>query len=151
MEHTEDFIKSLQIPLEVLDDLASRFILNMPIEEKYDPIRILFQMEIAFWHYLDFCRVFNSNLPKFKFKRFAQVMFNYVPRLRQYLDRFDEIINEWIQYKQSIPCSGAIMIDKALEHLLLVQGFGNNNWGFPKGKVNHDESLSNCAIREVID
>lgn len=148
-EHTEDFIRSLQIPLDVLDDLASRFVLNMPQEEKYDPIRICFQMENAFWHYLDFCCECDSRLPKFKFKRFAQIMFTYVPRLRQFLVVFDDVVNKWIQYKFSIPCSGAIMLDETMDYILLVQGYGNKTWGFPKGKVNHDESLMNCAVREV--
>ncbi|OTF76735.1 mRNA-decapping enzyme-like protein, partial [Euroglyphus maynei] len=147
-EHTEDFIRSLQIPLDVLDDLASRFVLNMPHEEKYDPIRICFQMENAFWHYLDFSCECNSQLPKFKFKRFAQIMFTYVPRLRQFLDVFDDVVNKWIQYKFSIPCSGAIMLDETMDYILLVQGYGSRTWGFPKGKVNHDESLMNCAVRE---
>nr|XP_027201715.1 putative uncharacterized protein DDB_G0277255 [Dermatophagoides pteronyssinus] len=150
-EHTEDFIRSLQIPLDVLDDLASRFVLNMPQEEKYDPIRICFQMENAFWHYLDFCCECDSRLPKFKFKRFAQIMFTYVPRLRQFLDVFDDVVNKWIQYKFSIPCSGAIMLDETMDYILLVQGYGNKTWGFPKGKVNHDESLMNCAVREVFE
>ncbi|KAH9517248.1 mRNA-decapping enzyme subunit 2 [Dermatophagoides farinae] len=150
-EHTEDFIRSLQIPLDVLDDLASRFVLNMPQEEKYDPIRICFQMENAFWHYLDFCCECNSRLPKFRFKRFAQIMFTYVPRLRQFLDVFDDVVNQWIQYKFSIPCSGAIMLDETMDYILLVQGYGSRTWGFPKGKVNHDESLMNCAVREVFE
>ncbi|UXI22546.1 hypothetical protein NH340_JMT08489 [Sarcoptes scabiei] len=151
IEHSDDFIKSLRIPLEVLDDLTSRFLLNMPPEEKDDPIRICFQIENAFWHYLDFCCACDSQLPKFKFVRFAQIIFTYVPRLRQFLDSFDDIISKWIRYKFSIPCSGAIMLDKNLDFILLVQGFSSKTWGFPKGKVNHDESLMNCAVREVFE
>ncbi|KAI2810057.1 mRNA-decapping enzyme subunit 2 [Blomia tropicalis] len=142
-------ISGLQISSDILDDLATRFVLNMPTEEKDDPIRICFQIEIAFWFYTDFyCEMF-SNLPRLKLKRFAYIMFTYIPRLRRFLDVFDQVITSWIDYKFSIPCSGAVLLDKTLEYVLLVQGYGSKNWSFPKGKVNHDETLMNCAIREV--
>ena len=32
---------------------------------------------------------------------------------------------------------------------LMVQAFYGKNWGFPKGKVNHNEDPLDCAIREV--
>lgn len=43
-----------KIPLEILDDLSSRFIINVPYEERSDFIRISFQIELAHWFYLDF-------------------------------------------------------------------------------------------------
>lgn len=134
---------------DILDDLASRFVLNMPIEEKDDPIRICFQIEIAFWFYVDFYCATYPELPKMKLKSFAKLMFNHIPRLRKFLSEFDQVISNWLGYKFSIPCSGAILLDKSLDNVLLVQGFGSKNWSFPKGKVNHDETLMNCAIREV--
>ena len=41
------------IPLEILDDLGSRFIINVPEEERKDLIRICFQIELAHWFYVD--------------------------------------------------------------------------------------------------
>ena len=41
------------IPLEILDDLGSRFIINVPEEERKDLIRICFQIELAHWFYED--------------------------------------------------------------------------------------------------
>ena len=41
------------IPLEILDDLGSRFIINVPQEERKDLIRICFQIELAHWFYDD--------------------------------------------------------------------------------------------------
>ena len=41
------------IPLEILDDLGSRFIINIPEEERKDLIRICFQIELAHWFYVD--------------------------------------------------------------------------------------------------
>lgn len=138
-----------QISEELLDDLSSRFVLNMPSEEQEDPIRICFQIEIAHWFYNDFYCVTFPVLPKLKLKAFARIMFRHIPRLRKLIPDFDQVISNWVEYKFSIPCSGAIMLDSSLDHVLLVQGYGGKTWGFPKGKVNHDETLLNCAIREV--
>ncbi len=46
--------KDFNIPPAVLSDLCSRFIINVPEEERTDLIRIFFQIEIAHWFYLDF-------------------------------------------------------------------------------------------------
>lgn len=46
--------KDFTIPSGVLSDLCSRFIINVPEEERTDLIRIFFQIEIAHWFYLDF-------------------------------------------------------------------------------------------------
>ena len=95
INNVEDYcnidLAKLQIPTDILDDLAVRFVLNMPSEEKDDPIRICFQVEIAFWFYVDFyCETF-PNLPRLKLKRFAYIMFTYIPRLRKFLDVFDQV------------------------------------------------------------
>ena len=43
-------------------------------------------------------------------------------------------------------------MDASLEHVLLVQGFWiKASWGFPKGKVNKNESPEACATREVLE
>lgn len=46
--------ENFTIPPQVLSDLCSRFIINVPEEERTDLIRIFFQIEIAHWFYLDF-------------------------------------------------------------------------------------------------
>lgn len=43
-----------KIPSDILDDLASRFIINVPDMELNNLIRICFQIELAHWFYLDF-------------------------------------------------------------------------------------------------
>lgn len=45
---------SFKIPSDILDDLASRFIINVPDMELSNLIRICFQIELAHWFYLDF-------------------------------------------------------------------------------------------------
>lgn len=42
------------ITADILDDLASRFIINVPDDERSDFVRICFQIELAHWFYLDF-------------------------------------------------------------------------------------------------
>lgn len=46
--------KHFKIPSDILDDLASRFIINVPDMELSNLIRICFQIELAHWFYLDF-------------------------------------------------------------------------------------------------
>lgn len=137
------------IDLHILDDLATRFIVNMPLEEKNDLVRILFQLETAFWHYQDFICEECPTLPRLKLKKFAYVMFNHIPRLRKYLVDFDVLISSWMDYKFSVPTSGVVLLNETMDFVLLVQGQGSKTWGFPKGKMNKDESFSACAIREV--
>lgn len=44
------------------------------------------------------------------------------------------------------------MLNQSLEKCVLVQPFlSRTSWGFPKGKVNKDESAFDCAVREVLE
>lgn len=66
----------LQIPRDILDDLASRFIINVPVEERSDLIRICFQIELAHWFYLDFyCSAEDEKLVVCGMKYFASHIF----------------------------------------------------------------------------
>lgn len=143
-----NYIQQQMIPSDILDDLATRFILNMPMDEREDLIRVCFQMETAYWFYLDFYCAAMKHLPKMKLKRFAEIMFEHIPSLKPMLSSFETIMDNWIKYKFSVPCGGAIMLDKSMRFVLLVQGM-SKHWSFPKGKKNQEESLMNCAIREV--
>lgn len=42
------------ISMDILDDLASRFIINIPDSDRNNFVRICFQIELAHWFYLDF-------------------------------------------------------------------------------------------------
>ncbi|XP_077989029.1 m7GpppN-mRNA hydrolase-like [Glandiceps talaboti] len=140
------------IPEEILTDLCSRFLINIPGEEKADLVRVCFQIELAHWFYLDFYRQENPALPACGIRDFATVVFRHCPYLNRYEENVDEIIKQWKGYKMSVPTHGAIMLDEALQHVLLVQGYwAKASWGFPKGKVNKDEAEHLCAIREVLE
>lgn len=141
----------MTLPTDLLDDLSTRFILNMPSDERNDLIRVCFQIEAAYWFYLDFYCSKTDQQPKLvrmNFGRFAHIMFNHVPSLQPLLDDFEVILNKWYGYKCAVPCCGGILLDHSMQYVLLVQGM-SKNWSFPKGKMNEGESLIDCAIREV--
>ncbi|KAJ6637376.1 m7GpppN-mRNA hydrolase, partial [Pseudolycoriella hygida] len=138
-----------KIPLDILDDLASRFIINGP-EERSNFIRICFQMELAHWFYLDFyCADKNSRC---NIHNFAYQLFEHIPFLAPHVDKLNDILNEFKQYKKNVPTYGAILMNSDMDKVLLVQSyFAKSSWGFPKGKVNEDEDPLHCAIREVYE
>ena len=62
------------------------------------------------------------------------------------------IFKKFNAYKQGVPTRGAIILDPGMEHCLLLRGYkSNGTWGFPKGKVNENESDLDCAVREVYE
>lgn len=141
-----------QAPLEILDDLCSRFIINIPEEEREDPVRLCFQVELAYWFYLDFYCPENPMCPQCSMREFTQMIFHHVPSLREHLPDLDHILNRWKEYKMAVPTFGAILIDESLENVLLVQSYwAKATWGFPKGKVNEEEEPHICAAREVLE
>ena len=71
----------LNIPNDLLEDLCSRFLVNVPEEEKNDMIRLCFQIELAHWFYLDFFRASDSSLPDCKMRDFTKLIFLEFPWL----------------------------------------------------------------------
>ena len=66
-----DYFSELpDIPAPLLNDLCSRFLINIPHNEKNDMVRICFQIELAHWYYIDFCRRENPDLPACGMKSF---------------------------------------------------------------------------------
>ncbi|XP_054158244.1 m7GpppN-mRNA hydrolase-like [Oppia nitens] len=136
------------IPIEILDDLAARFIINIPQRERDDLIRLCFLIEQAHWHYLDFICP-QHQLIRHNYTRFTEIMFNHIPFLNQHIGRLAIIVSKWKDYKLLVPTCGAILLDPTLSRVLLVQGYGGRSWGFPKGKINENEPYVQCAAREV--
>lgn len=140
------------IPEDVVDDLCSRFIINIPQEERSDLVRVCFHIELAHWFYIDYYCKEQKELPKCQFKEFARTVFMNVPFLQQHVSKVDSVIDKWREYKLAVPTYGAILLDKKMDNVLLVQGFwARSSWGFPKGKVNADEDPVVCACREVLE
>ncbi|KAK4883136.1 hypothetical protein RN001_006455 [Aquatica leii] len=140
------------IPLDILSDLLTRFLIYVPPESKQNLIRICFQIELAHWYYLDFYVANDSSLKGCSITEFATHVFQHIPSLQPYCDKLTEIMDDWKIYKQSVPTYGAILLSEDLTHVLLVQSyFAKSSWGFPKGKVNQEEDPTHCAIREVLE
>ncbi|XP_070141110.1 uncharacterized protein DCP2 [Drosophila kikkawai] len=147
-----------KIPSDILDDLASRFIINVPDMELNNLIRICFQVELAHWFYLDFfCAPeeggeVQRKLPTVGIKQFAMQLFQHIPFLNKHHGTVDQILDEWKNYKLSVPTYGAILVSEDHNYCLLVQSyFARNSWGFPKGKINENEDPAHCATREVYE
>ena len=142
------------IPGDILDELAVRFILNMPQQEKNDMMRVMFKVEEAHWFYIDFYVMGEPErkLASGTMREFAEHMFRHVPPLQPHADKVDEIMQTWREYKIAVPTFGAIILNPDLDKVLLVQGFSAKaSWGFPKGKVNQEEPGDECAAREVME
>jgi mRNA-decapping enzyme subunit 2 len=59
---------------------------------------------------------------------------------------------EFLLYKTRVPVRGAIMLNKAMDSVVLVKGWKKGaNWSFPRGKINKDEDDLDCAVREVYE
>ncbi|XP_021957731.1 mRNA-decapping enzyme subunit 2 [Folsomia candida] len=144
-----------RLPDRVIQDVLCRFIMNIPEEEKFDPVRALFQVELAHWFFIDhYCTDEGdpalASLGHIPFNQFAYIIFKEAPHLRQYYENVDKYLADFRTYRSRVPTYGAILMNQDLTQVVLVQGF-RNQWGFPKGKVNENEDPIECAIREVFE
>lgn len=107
------------------------------------------QLEQACWFYLDHYRKENPLLENRPLREFCLWMFQQVPFLVAYLPRFDELFTQFRDYMGQVPVCGAILLNPSMTSCLLIRHFGAKIWGFPKGKINAQETQLDCAIREV--
>ncbi|KAG0212763.1 mRNA-decapping enzyme subunit 2 [Mortierella sp. GBA30] len=134
----------------VLDDLSSRFIINVPDEELASVERICFQIEQAHWFYEDFVREQNPSLPSFNLKNFSAKFFQHCPLLHEWSNEHETAFANFMEYKIRVPVCGAIILNETMDKCILVKGWtARSGWGFPKGKINKDEPDTSCAVREV--
>ncbi|KAJ6823475.1 mRNA-decapping enzyme subunit 2-like [Iris pallida] len=139
-------------PQELLDDLCSRFVLNVPKEDLESFERILFLVEQAHWFYEDNSVEQNPSLKSLSFKEFTSLMFKSCAALRPYISHFDDIYKDFTSYKFRVPVTGAIILDESYERCLLVKGWkAGASWSFPRGKKSKDEEDHTCAVREVLE
>ena len=137
---------------DILDDLASRFVLNIPKDDFQSPERVLFQIEQSWWFYEDFLRPINPALPAHALRHFVALFLRHCPLLKHWRDQHQELYDLFIQYKIRVPVCGAILLDSSHDYVALVKGWSSKSgWGFPRGKINEDEEDMNCAIREVFE
>ncbi|CAL6349365.1 unnamed protein product [Bathycoccus prasinos] len=138
------------VPVILLEDLAMRFVLNVPAEELANPNRILFLIELAWWHYEDFSRKNDATLPKFSLSNFAELLYLTIPQLKRFAPKAKEIYGKFVMYKFSVPCAGAILLNPDMDKVILVKGMAkNSSWGFPKGKINDGEKMTTEVEEEI--
>lgn len=135
---------------QVLEDLTSRFILNIPDVELNSIERVIFQVEQAHWFYEDFVRDVNTKLQSLSLKHFSSILFQSCALLN-HIDH-EIAFSTFMEYKVKVPVCGAIILNTDLSKVLLVRGWKSSSpWGFPKGKINQGEPETSCAIREVFE
>ncbi|XP_057521496.1 mRNA-decapping enzyme subunit 2-like [Amaranthus tricolor] len=144
-------LKNALPPQELLDDLCSRFVLNVPKEDRQTFERILFLVEYAHWFYEDNTVEKNPSLKSLTLKEFTTLMFNNCEVLKPYVPHIDDIFKDFTSYKFQVPVTGAIILDQTYERCILVKGWKGSSWSFPRGKKNKDEDDHTCAIREVLE
>ncbi|KAJ4908430.1 mRNA-decapping enzyme subunit 2 [Raphanus sativus] len=136
---------------ELLDDLCSRFVLNVPEEDQQSFERILFLVEYAYWYYEDNAVENDPTLKSLSLKEFTLLLFNSCDVLRPYVSNVDDIFKDFTSYKYRVPVTGAIILDETYQRCLLVKGWKGSSWSFPRGKKSKDEEDYACAIREVLE
>jgi mRNA-decapping enzyme subunit 2 len=127
--------------------------MNLPLEDLSSPQRILFQVEEAQWYYEDFIRPLDPSLPALSLRNFCFRIFAHCPLLLPFSQGEPmRAFEEFLKYKLQIPVRGAIMLNEAMDSVVLVKGWKKGaNWSFPRGKINKDENDLTCAIREVYE
>jgi mRNA-decapping enzyme subunit 2 len=133
--------------------LCVRFIINLPPEELESVERICFQVEEAQWFYEDFIRPLDPSLPSLTLRAFSLRIFQHCPLFSQWdVQHYTTAFAEFLAYKSRVPVRGAIMLNEAMDQVVLVKGWKKGaNWSFPRGKINKDEDDLDCAVREVYE
>jgi mRNA-decapping enzyme subunit 2 len=126
---------------------------NLPREELESVERICFQVEEAQWFYEDFIRPLDPSLPSMNLRQFCLRIFQHCPLFSGYdAEAHSLAFSEFLAYKTRVPVRGAIMLNEAMDQVVLVKGWKKSaSWSFPRGKINKDEKDLDCAIREVYE
>jgi hypothetical protein len=139
--------------LDALEDVHTRFVLNLPDSELQTADRIFFQLEQAWWFYEDWiCDPRPElDLPRYaNVRSFARMLFEYSNVLPG-LDQFDEMWNTYSQYKRKISNYGCILMNKDMTKFVLCRVWNGKTHTFPAGKINQGERGRDAAARETYE
>lgn len=148
----EDLYRSSDY-LDALEDVHTRFILNLPDSELASADRIMFQLEQAWWFYEDWiCDPHpDRRLPRFStFKPFAQRLFAYSPLLPD-PNQFASMWQEFSNYKRKISNYGCILLSEDCSSVILCRLWDSSTYTFPAGKINQGETGLDAAARETYE
>ncbi|KAL3289252.1 hypothetical protein HHI36_003684 [Cryptolaemus montrouzieri] len=142
------------IPSLLIFRLITQFVnpslISTPELAKRNMRALLFQIELAYWNYLDHHVAKSPSLPSCRMEEFAKTMFMAIPSVCEEIGNLPEFLREWRKFKLTIPTYGAIFISPDDSHVLMVQGY-SGNWSFPRGKMESGENPEECAVREVLE
>ena len=98
-------------------------------------------------------RPLDPNLPSLNLRQFCLKIFQHCPLFSVYdAELHSKAFSEFLAYKTRVPVRGAILLNDALDEVVLVKGYKKgSSWSFPRGKINKDEKDLDCAIREVYE
>ena len=131
----------------MIDDISSRFLVNLPNSEFCSFDRVMYHLQCASWFYQDYLR-HQYQTQSLSTRNFCHMMFNRSAILRPYLSQFDRIYRSFVDYMNNIDVFGCMIWSRNNTHVLLIRG-PTGYWSFPKGKRNQDEMGLDCARREV--
>ena len=114
----------------------------------------------VYWNYEDmFCHVHaDDSKKKSVYKcfesstgcdQFCQELMNMYPRLKNAIGDLSEAKQERRIAMSMIERDGAILMDRTTKRFLLVKDAHHKTYMFPRGKINKNESPSDCLIREL--
>ena len=107
---------------------------------------------MAHWFYTDEYVPDAPTLRNCTMMEFAKHMFNHIPFLRVHANHVEQILENWRQYKISVPTYGAVILNEDLTHVVLVQSYWNKtSWGFPKGKSYFQIIKSNKSTHYIVN
>jgi len=136
---------------EVMDELQSRFLVNLPASELASSERLFFQIEQCYWFYEDFYADHIAHLHHLKLNDFAKQMFAHCPLLQPMAHECENMFEDFKVYQSQVPVVGCILLNKQRTKLILVRNWKGTSWSLPRGKVNQGESDIECARREVME
>ncbi|EQC39915.1 hypothetical protein SDRG_02571 [Saprolegnia diclina VS20] len=136
---------------EVMDELQSRFLMNLPESELSSSERLFFQIEQCYWFYEDFYADHHAHLTHLKLNDFARKMFNHCILLQPLKAQCESMFQDFKAYQSQIPVVGGILLNPTKTKLILVRNWKGTSWSLPRGKVNQGESDVECAKREVFE
>ncbi|OQR94336.1 mRNA decapping enzyme [Achlya hypogyna] len=136
---------------EVMDELQSRFLMNLPESELSSSERLFFQIEQCYWFYEDFYADHHAHLTHLKLNDFARKLFNHCILLQPLKAQCESMFQDFKAYQSQIPVVGGILLNPAKTKLILVRNWKGTSWSLPRGKVNQGESDVECAKREVFE
>ena len=139
---------------DALDDVHTRFILNLPSSELRTADRIFVQLEQAWWYYEDFIcdpRPHLDYLPRYNHLRpFAKELFEYSTVLPD-ATQFNEMWKQYSIYKKKISNYGCILLSSDYQRIVLCQVYNGKSYTLPSGKINEGEDGAAAAARETYE